>query len=251
MSLAKVLKINMYKNKKIVLTICARGGSKGYPGKNIKSIFRKPLLAYSIEQAKALDWVDRIVVSTDDPKIKKVAEKWGVEVPFLRPPELATDTVSKIPVFLHAIQEAEKHWNEKYDIWVDLDVTSPLRFSEDIEQAVRLLFTPETISVITAMESHHNPYYNMLEKDNKGYISLSKKHSQSVVRRQDAPKVYAMNGSIYVMWCDELVKRKTFFTEKTQLYVMPPERSFDIDNAVDFEIVKLYLKQRIKSCETI
>lgn len=236
----------MYKEKKIILTICARGGSKGLPGKNVKSLLGKPLIAYSIEQAKSLGWVDRIVISTDDPKIKKVAEKLGIEVPFMRPQELATDTAPKIPVFLHAIQEAEKHWREKYDIWVDLDATSPLRFTSDIKEAVDLLFLPDTLAVITAMESHHNPYYNMVEKDSLGYVSVSKKLPQSIVRRQDAPKVYAMNGSIYIMWCDELLKRGTFFTDRTQLYVMPAERSFDIDSIVDFEIVKLYLKQRVK-----
>lgn len=234
----------MYKKKKVILTICARGGSKGLPGKNTKNLLGKPLIVYSIEQAKSLGWVDRIVISTDDQKIKKVAEKLRIKVPFMRPPELATDVAPKIPVFLHAIQEAEKYWNEKYDIWIDLDATSPLRFTDDIKKAVDLLFFPDTLSVITAMESHHNPYYNMVEMDSQKYVSISKKLPQSVTRRQDAPKVYAMNGSIYTMWCEELLKRKTFFTDRTQLYVMPPERSFDIDNIVDFEIVKLYLKQR-------
>lgn len=236
----------MYNGKKIILTICARGGSKGLPGKNTKNLLGKPLVAYSIEQAKSLGWVDRIVISTDDQKIKKVAEKLGIEVPFMRPPELATDIAPKIPVFLHAIQESEKYWNEKYDIWVDLDATSPLRFAEDIKAAIDLLFTPKTLSVITAMESHHNPYYNMVEMDNNKYVSVSKKLPQSVTRRQDAPRVYAMNGSIYTMWSKELLKRGTFFTDRTKLYIMPPERSFDIDNMIDFEIVKLYLKQRSK-----
>lgn len=234
----------MYKGKKVILTICARGGSKGLPGKNIKKIFGKPLISYSIEQAKALGWVDRIVVSTDDVKIKKTAEKWGIVVPFMRPPELATDTASKLPVLIHAIHKAEKYWKEKYDIWIDLDVTSPLRFVEDIKEAVDMLFMPDTSSVITAVESHHNPYFNMVEVDNFNYANISKSSSKLITRRQDAPKVYAMNGSIYVMWRDEFLKRKTFFTEKTQLYIMPPERSFDIDNIVDFEIVKLYLKRR-------
>ncbi|MFA5932999.1 MAG: acylneuraminate cytidylyltransferase family protein [Microgenomates group bacterium] len=240
----------MYKKKKIILTICARGGSKGLPGKNTKNLLGKPLIAYSIEQAKTLSWIDRIVISTDDKEIKKVAEKMGVEVPFMRPAALATDVAPKIPVFLHAIQEAEKYWNEKYDIWVDLDATSPLRFTDDIKKTIDLLFARDTLSVITAMESHHNPYYNMVEMDDQKYVSVSKKLSQSVTRRQDAPKVYAMNGSIYVMWRDELLKRGTFFTNKTKLYIMPPERSFDIDNLVDFEIVKLYLKQRVKKEKT-
>ncbi len=235
----------MYKGKSIILTICARGGSKGVPGKNIKPVLGKPLIGYTIEQAKTLDWVNRIVVSTDDEKIKKVAEDLGLDVPFFRPAELATDSAGKIPAIIHAVETAERHWSENYDIVLDLDPTSPLRNLDDIESAVKVLTDEYDVkSVFSVCEAYKNPYFNMVEENENGYIRLSKKPTRPILRRQDAPRVYEMNASIYVIWKSVLLKDKTIFTNQTRIYEMPRERSVDIDSPVDFKLVEILMKNK-------
>jgi CMP-N,N'-diacetyllegionaminic acid synthase len=234
----------MYHNLKTIITICARGGSKSVPGKNIKSLAGKPLLAYTIEQAQSLEWVDRIVVSTDDEHIKKVAEEYGVEVPFLRPPELATDTSAKAPAIKHAIETSQSFWHESYDVVVDLDPTSPLRTLDDINASLALLTQPQTLSVFSVSESYKNPYFNMVEPDEKGYVHLSKTPQKPIFRRQDAPAVYSMNASIYVMRVSDFLKQNSFFTSQTRVHIMPEERSIDIDRPIDFEWVEFLMSKQ-------
>lgn len=235
----------MYKGKSIVLTICARGGSKGIPGKNIKPVLGKPLIGYTIEQAKALNWVDRIVVSTDSDYIKKVVEDFGLEVPFLRPAELATDSAGKLPAIIHAVEIAQKHWGESYDAVLDLDPTSPLRNLEDIGSVVKILTEELDVkSVFSVCEAYKNPYFNMVEENKDGYVEISKKPTKPILRRQDAPKAYEMNASIYAMWKKDLLTEKTFFTDRTKVYVMPRERSTDIDSQIDFDFVEFLMKKK-------
>lgn len=235
----------MYKNRSILVTVCARGGSKGIPRKNIKNLCGKPLIVYTLEQAKRFNWKDKIVVSTEDREIKRIAEDNGIEVPFLRSKELATDSASKIPAIIHAAGEAEKYWKEKYDIILDLSPTAPLRTVEDIELAVgSLVVTPNTDAVISASLSSDNPYFNLFELDKKGYAHLSKKPAGHVMRRQDSPSVYALNGSIYCIWKNVLLKERSFFTNKTRIYVMPKERSVDIDNNFDFELTEFLMRKQ-------
>lgn len=236
----------MYKDYSVVVTICARGGSKGIPRKNIKLLNGRSLIAYTIDQAKKFSWADRIVVSTDDEEIKRVAEACGVNVPFLRPKELATDTISVIPAVIHVVQTAENYWKEKYDIVINLSPTCPLRTVKDIESAARTLVDiPDTESVFSVSESHNNPYFNMYEMNNKDYVILSKLRKEPIIRRQKAPRVYAQNGSIYAIWKKTLFEKKDFDTNKTRIYVMPQERSIDIDTSLDFELVEFLIK-RIK-----
>ncbi|MBI5357166.1 acylneuraminate cytidylyltransferase family protein [Candidatus Collierbacteria bacterium] len=237
----------MYKSYSIIVVICARGGSKGVPGKNIRLLNGKPLITYTIEQAKKFDWADRIVVSTDDGEIKSVAEKCGVNPPFLRPKELATDEISVIPAVIHAVRKAENYWKEQYDIVVNLSPTGPLRIVKDIEAAVKTLVNiPNTESVFSVSESNNNPYFNMYEVDSRGYATLSKRTTKLVTRRQDAPKVYLQNGSIYAMWKREIFGEKDLFERKTRVYVMPEERSVDIDTNLDFEFAE-FLMRRVKN----
>jgi len=237
---------NLLNNQKIIITICARGGSKGVPGKNIKPLFGKPLIIHTIEQAKRVINNPRIIVSTDNPKIKAVAEKAGVEVPFLRNSNLAKDDTPKVPVIIDAVKRAEQHWQENYNIVLDLDPTSPLRNLGDIHQVLTTLVeTPNTETVFTVNESYKNPYFNMVELDQEDYAHLSKTPDKAIGRRQDAPKVFTMNASIYAMWKDKLFARKTFFTDQTRVYVMPEERSVDIDRSIDFKIVELLMKEQI------
>jgi len=234
----------MYKGKNVILTICARGDSKGVLGKNIKPLLGKPLIEYTINQAKSLPFVDRIIVSTDDLKIKKVAEKLGLEVPFLRPKQLASDKAAKVPAIIHAVKTAEEIYKQEFDVVIDLDPTSPLRSLKDIRSILDILVTTaNTKSVFSVTDAYKNPYFNMVEMNKNKYVYISKKLRTKVVRRQDAPVVYEMNASIYAAWKNVLYKEKTFFTNQARVHVMPKERSVDIDIPVDFKFVELLMKE--------
>jgi CMP-N,N'-diacetyllegionaminic acid synthase len=232
----------MLNKMRILATICARGGSKGVPNKNIRLLNGKPLIAYTIECAKKYTKFDRIIVSTDSPKIAEVAKQYGADVPFLRPKELATDTSPKIPVLQHAVRYLEKEENDRYDLIVDLDPTSPLRTVEDIENCVNKMIEKNPNVVFSVTPAHKNPYFNMVEeKDGKVY--LCKKLDEPITRRQDAPKVYAMNASIYVYKKDFLLNTDSVFSNNTMAVVMPEERSIDIDRPIDFEFVEFLMKR--------
>lgn len=237
----------MYKGNSILTVICARGGSRGIPRKNVKLLNGRPLIGYTIEQAKKFSFADRVVVSTDDEEIKSIAETCGIEIPFLRPKELATDEISVIPAVIHAVQTAEDYWKEKYDIVVNLSPTCPLRLMKDIELAVKTLTDiPDTESVFSVSESNNNPYFNIYEMDEEGYATLSKRMKESAIRRQDAHKVYLQNGSIYAIWKKTLFEKKNFDTDKTRIYIMPEERSVDIDTSLDFEIAEFLMRKTEK-----
>lgn len=224
----------------VITTICARGGSVGVPGKNIKSLLGKPLIVHTIEQAFACPGIDRVFVSTDDEDIAKVAAEAGAEVPGLRPPELATSDAPKLAAIRHLVEcvEAEGVAVEKI---VDLDPTSPLREVSDI-QACMALLDDESDVVITAYEAEKNPYFNMVEAQPDGNIRLVKQ-LDNVVARQQAPKVYSMNASIYV-WHRHTLE-KGLWDGRTRLYVMPHERSVDIDNPIDFKIVEMLMTEKL------
>jgi CMP-N,N'-diacetyllegionaminic acid synthase len=227
---------------RILATICARGGSKGVPNKNIRLLNGKPLIAYTIECAKKYTKFDRIIVSTDSPKIAEIAKQYGADVPFLRPKELATDTSPKIPVLQHAVRYLEQEENDRYDLIVDLDPTSPLRTVEDIENCVNKMIEKNPNVVFSVTPAHKNPYFNMVEeKDGKVY--LCKKLDAPITRRQDAPTVYAMNASIYVYKKDFLLNTDSVFSDNTMAVVMPEERSIDIDRPIDFEFVEFLMKR--------
>jgi len=163
----------MYNNNKILCTICARGGSKGVKGKNFKLINGKPLIAYTIETALQSGVFDHIVVSSDSKDIQSIAIKYGAEVFFTRPAELASDNAAKIPVIRHAFIESEKYYNDEYDILVDLDATSPLRTIDDIKACIDLLIEKKSENVITAMPSRRSPYFNLIERNAMGPVILS------------------------------------------------------------------------------
>ena len=236
---------NMYKKFKTIITICARGGSKGVPGKNIRMLLGKPLLAHTIEQAQSLGWADRIVVSTDSLEIKSVAESFGVAVPFLRPAELAQDTSPKMPAVVNAVKSAEQYWKEEYDLIVDLDPTNPLRIQEDIIGVVdALLKTKNAKTAFSVAHAYKNPYMNMIEPDKNGFAKVVKKPQKPILRRQDAPAVFEVVASIYAIYRNELEKITHFPTKNNAYYVMPEDRSLDIDSEIDFEIIKLLLQRR-------
>jgi CMP-N,N'-diacetyllegionaminic acid synthase len=222
-----------------IATICARGGSRGVPGKNIRLLLGKPLIAYSIEMAQACEGIDQIFVSTDSPEIAEIARNYGANVPFERPAHLATSEAGKLPVIRHLVDHVSANGVIVERI-VDLDPTSPLRDITDITACLNLL-TPEVDVVLTAYEADKSPYFNMIENDLNGGYGLSKPAIPPIIRRQDAPPVYAMNASIYVWWARTL--DKGLFGSGTRLHVMPRERSIDIDSSIDFELVELLMKK--------
>lgn len=228
-----------------ICTICARGGSKGVPNKNTRILLDKPLIAHSIYQAKESKLFDCIAVSSDSDEILSIAKKYGADVLIERPKELATDQAAKLPVIQHCVQSAEKMTKTSFDIIVDLDATSPLRLADDIVQAVQIFESHEkATNLITGMPSRRNPYFNLVECNEEGFVGLSKKLNKSIVRRQDAPKCYDMNASIYIWKKDTFLHSTSVFQEATILYEMPEERSIDIDSELDFEFVSFLAKNR-------
>jgi len=223
---------------KRLCTICARGGSKGVKGKNVRLLLGKPLIAHSIEQARASGLFDLLAVSSDSDEILDIARQWGCDYLIKRPDELATDQAAKLPVIRHCVAEVERLAGCTFDTLVDLDATSPLRTPEDISEAVRLLEESKAGNVITAMPARRSPYFNLVELDANGIAHLSKPSQMDVVRRQDAPKCYDMNASIYVWQRPTLFESGTLFNPDTRLHVMPEERSIDIDSELDFRFVE-------------
>jgi CMP-N,N'-diacetyllegionaminic acid synthase len=223
-----------------IATICARGGSVGVPHKNIRLLAGKPLIVHTIEQARACRTIDAVYVSTDSPRIAEIARDAGAIVPGLRPAELATSAAPKVPVIRHLVGEVEK-LGGKADVIVDLDPTSPLRDAADIDACIALL-AGEIDVVITAYESDKNPYFNMVERREDGSVGLVKPPSSEVAGRQLAPKVYAMNASIYVWRRNSL--GKGLWGGRTALHVMPRERSIDIDSELDFRLVELLMEEK-------
>ncbi|HHT9106422.1 MAG TPA: acylneuraminate cytidylyltransferase family protein [Candidatus Wujingus californicus] len=230
---------------RVLCTICARGGSKGVPGKNIKNLLGKPLIAYTIEQALNIGFIDRVIVSTDSDEIADIAKQYGAEVPFIRPRSLATDDAPKLPVIKHAVKHYIENLNFNPDYVIDLDPTSPLRTEEDIEKCLNLIMNDSNCDlVITGYKSNKNPYFNMVEINSDGFTCLSKKPEKQIVRRQDAPVVYAMNASVYIWKTDVLFNQTDVVAGKVKLVKMPEERSIDIDSEVDFKLVEYFMKEK-------
>jgi len=229
---------------KILAVICARGGSKRIPKKNVKLLAGKPLIAYTIETAKMCNFIDRVVVSTDDEEIAEVSRKFGAEVPFVRPKELADGKVSRWTVLQHAVKYLQEIENYFPDIVIDLSPTAPLRQKEDIEAALEKLIKEEVDVVTTAYESDKNPYYNMVELEN-GRARLSKIPQEKITQTQDAPKVYSLNDAINVVKREALLNSEMLLANKNiTISVMPRERSIDVDEMFDFEVAEFIIKNK-------
>ena len=228
---------------KVLGTICARGGSKGVKNKNIREIAGKPLIVYTIEYFKKWEKVDRIVCSTDSKEIADIAKKYDAEIPCMRPPELATDTASKIPVLQHIVKTCEQQDNCKYDIIVDLDPTAPLRKRKFLEEAFKKFVDSEENNLFSVTEARKNPYFNMVEVDKQGYAHLCK--AGSFVRRQDAPQVYELNASIYIYKRNFLINMDSIYSDKSIIYEMPVITSVDVDREIDFLFIEFLLKSGV------
>ena len=231
----------------ITCVIGARGGSQGVPGKNIRPLLGKPLIAWSIEQALACPRIRRVVVSTDSPAIADAARASGAEVPFMRPAELATSTAGKWEVWQHALQACDAHYaGEPVDLFVDLDCTSPLREVDDISRAIEQFErSPGVDAVFSVCEARKNPYFNMLEVDEDRRLRICKALPKPLVRRQDAPQVLEHVASVYVLSPAYLRRGTGLLSGRTQGYLMAPERSLDIDCEFDFELVEYLMRKRL------
>lgn len=219
---------------KILAVIPARGGSKGMPRKNIREIGGRPLLAWTIEEAKKSKYIQRLILSSEDDEIINIAKKYGCDVPFVRPKELATDDAASVDTILHAINECRG-----YDYVVLLQPTSPLRTVEDIDGCIELVLKEKADFSVTVTEPENSPYW-MYTLEN-GNLKALIEQDNFATRRQDLPKAYALNGAVYVANVEALFEQKTFLTETTKAYIMPYNRSFDIDTEIDFKICEYLL----------
>jgi CMP-N,N'-diacetyllegionaminic acid synthase len=225
----------MINNNKILAIIPARGGSKGIPKKNIKLLKGKPLIAWTIEEAKKSCFLDKIIVSTDDEEIMKVAKKWGAEVPFLRPSELAQDDTPGIAPVLHALE-----YFLDYEYVVVLQPTSPLRLAEDIDNAIYLCEKNKSNFCVSVMESKIIPEW-MFRINNRGVLEPLNYIREIPYQRQKVKKTYVLNGAVYVGRKEALIKTQSFLTPETIPYIMPSKRSIDIDDIIDFEYCEYIL----------
>jgi CMP-N,N'-diacetyllegionaminic acid synthase len=230
----------------ILCTICARGGSKGIKNKNLKKLNGKPLIAHTIEQAKNAELFEHIVISTDSDEIAAIAIQFGAEVFFKRSAKMASDTAGKLEVIRDAFIRSEKHYKKTFNYQIDLDATAPLRSTADIVNSFNQLKKNNNDNLITAMPSRRSPYFNIIEQEKSGRIYLSKKVANPIIRRQDAPKSYDMNASIYIWKRECILHAQTLFLEKTGLYIMPEERSIDIDTELDYKFVEFLMKRKNK-----
>lgn len=220
--------------------IPARGGSKGLPRKNILPINGKPMICYTIDAARGVTSDENICVSTDDLEIKRVVEDYGLKVPFLRPAELATDTAGTREVLLHAVDFYQNEFNRHFSKICLLQPTSPLRTAQHIIEAHRL-WDDDLDMVVSVKESKANPYFNLFEEQENGFLKKSK--AGNYLRRQDAPKAWEYNGAIYFINIQSLQAKPIAEFEKVKKYVMSEESSVDVDNLVDLQFIRVLIKK--------
>lgn len=223
---------------KILVIIPARGGSKGLKGKNIKKLSGKPLITYSIDVARSIFSDDDICVSTDDEEIIKVVEDYSLHVPFKRPDYLAQDKSGTHEVILNALEFYEKKGKE-YEYILLMQPTSPFRCKKNIEEIIDAMKNNNDAEmVVSVKESKENPYFNLFEENDKGILKKSKEGSFH--RRQDCPKVYAYNGSLYLMRVNAIKKKKIDELENIIKYIMEDEYSIDIDTKFDWDLAEYF-----------
>lgn len=226
----------MIKGKSVLAVIPARGGSKGVPRKNIREVGGKPLIAWTIEEAKKSKYIDRLILSSEDAEIIEVAKRWGCEVPFIRPEELAQDDTPGVETVLHTIKMLPG-----YDFVLLLQPTSPLRSVDDIDGCLEKCIETKANSCVTVTEAAKSPFwmYYLNEQDLlEPIIKTDKKYNN----RQELPTLYELNGAVYVANKNWLINNRSFRSEHTTAYIMPKERSVDIDSEIDFGFIEFLLR---------
>jgi len=223
--------------------IPARGGSKGVPGKALRELAGKPLIAYTIEAAKASQRLDCAIVTTDDEAIADAARQFGADVPFIRPAELATDETPMLPVLQHAARWYEDN-HGPVKLVVLMDPTTPMRTASDIDNCIELAERMGADSVVSVCEAEHNPYFVMVELAEGDKMVPLMRPAKPISRRQDAPPVYRINAAVYAIRRDVLLNEGKIFTDNSIAYVMPEERSGHIDTEADFVMTEALVKWR-------
>lgn len=224
--------------------IFARGGSKGLPGKNIRPLMGKPLIAYAIDTAKKSRYIQEVFVSTDSPDIAAVAEQYGAVVPFLRPAELAGDKSPERMAWRHAIQwNREQDDYAKMDILVSLPTTAPLRTAEEVDEAIELYLKGEADTVIAVSPSSRHPAFNMVYVDENGFAkTILSQYENWTSNRQSYPKAYNITTAVYVSGADYIMKEDAYIRGRVQAIEISEEHGVDIDTFIDFQQAELILK---------
>ncbi len=227
----------------VIGIVTARGGSKGIIRKNVRLLGGKPLVAWTIEAALASLKLSNVIMSTDDEEIADVSRLWGADVPFIRPSHLAQDMSSHIEVVVHALQWLAQYRGLLPEYVMLLQPTVPLRSPEDIDRAISLAEETGADSVISVCLAANHPYLcKKIGPD--GQLQDFLYHIDQDLPRQHLPPAYALNGAIYLIKREVLLEQRTWYTDRTYAYAMPPERSFDIDEEWEFRLVDLFLKDK-------
>lgn len=238
-----------YGRMSILCVIAARGGSQGVPGKNIRPLLGKPVITWAIDTAFGAPEIDRVVVSTDSQEIAEIAMRAGAEVPFIRPADLARPDTGKFQVWQHALNACEQKYHTRYELFVDIDCTNPLLESSDVSAAIdrfRALRTAKVAvdAVLTIAAARHNPYFNLVERSDRG-LKMSKTCGDTVLARQSAPPVYEHVAGVYVLDAAYLRRASHLLDGHAEGYEVPVEKAVDIDTEVDFALIELLLKRRM------
>ena len=229
---------------KAIAFIFARGGSKGLPGKNIRHLGGKPLIAWSIELALAVNRIDRVIVSTDSEEIAAVAREYGAEVPFIRPAEMARDNSPEWLAWRHALNYFRESTGALPEVMVSVPATAPLRHALDIENCLDEYEKGDAEMVITVTEAHRSPYFNMVKANLDGTVGLVNPPQSAIARRQDAPVVYDMATVCYVANPEFIMTHNAMFEGRVKAVQVPVERAIDIDTLLDFQIAECLLNIR-------
>jgi len=228
---------------KPVCLIAARGGSKGVPKKNIRLLQNKPLIAYTIEKSLDSGIFSHVIVSTEDQEIAKISKQYGADIPFMRPKYLAKDTTGMAEVMIHAVSKLQSNGYD-FDIFVNRDCTVPFIRNSDISSSISLLKKTKSDAVYGVYVQHFNPYFNMMEMSQNGYLEFSKKMKVKPTRRQDAPKVFQLNG-FFTYNTKRFLKFGNQYPPKGLPLEIPPETGIMIDTELEFKIVEIMMKQKL------
>jgi CMP-N-acetylneuraminic acid synthetase len=229
---------------KAVAFIFARGGSKGLPGKNIRLLGGKPLIAWSIEHAFAVKRIERVIISTDSEEIAAVAREYGAEVPFIRPAELAGDDSPEWLAWRHALNYLRDSTGVFPEVMVSVPTTAPLRLPIDIENCLNEYEKGDVEMVITVTDAHRSPFFNMVKTNADGTVGLVNPPQSTIARRQDAPVVYDMATVCYVVNPEFVMTHNSTFEGRVKAIHIPTERAVDIDTLLDFQIAECLLSIR-------
>jgi CMP-N,N'-diacetyllegionaminic acid synthase len=228
----------MLKGKKIISIIPARGGSKGLPGKNIKPLLNKPLIGWTIEQARTSKYIDEIFVTTDSHEIADIAKQFGIDVPFLRPKELASDTSSSMDVVEHVIKYYETN-NKFFDYIILLEPTSPLRKKNDIDSAIEIVIENQEADGIVSVGEVHLEHPMIIKKiNNSNRLEPYIFDTQKIYQRQQADKAYFPYGVIYMIKTSIFNVKKAFYTDNIIPYFIERWQNYEIDDQIDFEVIQ-------------